>query len=43
MEHEIDLSKYQIRTDLIIESIGKNLQEDGIFHQEETLKSTILK
>ena len=37
MEHEIDLSKYQIRTDLIIESIGKNLQEDGIFHQEETI------
>ncbi len=35
MKHEIDLSKYPIRTDLIIESIGENLQEEGIIHQEE--------
>ena len=33
MKHEIDLSKYPIRTDLIIESIGENLQEVGIFNQ----------
>lgn len=37
MKHEIDLKKYQIRTDLAIEAIGQNEKTKGIISSQEII------
>ena len=40
MKHEIDLSKYKIRTDLVLEEIDKNKDISSIIYEENNIKIT---
>lgn len=42
MAHEIDLKKYQIRTDIIVETYDKNNKNKGIDHKEKQFGDVLL-
>jgi len=42
MSHEVDLSKYKVRTDLAIEVIAKASNLDGIYQEEESVENVLI-
>ena len=41
MAHEIDLKKYQIHTDIIVETYNKNQDNQGIKHTEKYIDDIV--
>lgn len=42
MKHEIDLKKYDIRTDIIVETYNKNNENKGIIHNENIIGDVLV-
>ena len=42
MSHEIDLKKYQLHTDIVVETYNKNIKNNGIIHKEKNIDGVLV-